>query len=61
MAEIIEADISFLFDDELIKTKILEIKGFKIEAPYFDVQGHVVWGATAMILSELKEVILSIH
>ena len=60
VAEIIEADLSFLFDDQLLKTKILDIKGFNIEAPYFDVQGHVVWGATAMILSELKEVILSI-
>jgi 8-oxo-dGTP pyrophosphatase MutT (NUDIX family) len=60
VAEIIEADISFLFDDELLKTKILDIKGFNIEAPYFDVQGHVVWGATAMILSELKTVIESI-
>jgi 8-oxo-dGTP pyrophosphatase MutT (NUDIX family) len=61
VAEIIEADISFLFDDQLIKTKIIDIEGFKIEAPYFDVQGHVVWGATAMILSELKEVISSAH
>jgi len=61
VAEIIEADISFLFDDQLLKTKILDIKGFKIEAPYFDVQGHVIWGATAMILSELKEVISSIY
>jgi 8-oxo-dGTP pyrophosphatase MutT (NUDIX family) len=24
--------------------------------PYFDVEGHIVWGATAMILSELMEI-----
>jgi 8-oxo-dGTP pyrophosphatase MutT (NUDIX family) len=60
VSEIIEADISFLFDENKMNSKIIEIKGHKIEAPYFDVDGHVVWGATAMILSELKEVILSI-
>jgi 8-oxo-dGTP pyrophosphatase MutT (NUDIX family) len=60
VAEIIETDICFLFDDQKLKSKTLHINGFKIEAPYFDVNGHVIWGATAMILSELKEVILSI-
>ncbi len=60
VSDIIEADISFLFDENKIKSKIIEIKDHKIEAPYFDVDGHVIWGATAMILSELKEVILSI-
>jgi 8-oxo-dGTP pyrophosphatase MutT (NUDIX family) len=61
VAEIIEADISFLFDKQLLKTKTIDIKGFKIEAPYFDVQGHVVWGATAMILNELKVIIESLN
>jgi 8-oxo-dGTP pyrophosphatase MutT (NUDIX family) len=60
VAEIIEADISFLFNDQLQKSKVLDIKGYKIEAPYFDVKGKTIWGATAMILSELREVILSI-
>jgi 8-oxo-dGTP pyrophosphatase MutT (NUDIX family) len=60
VAQIIEADISFLFDDMLLKSKVLDIRGSKIKAPYFDVHDHIVWGATAMILSELKDVILSI-
>jgi 8-oxo-dGTP pyrophosphatase MutT (NUDIX family) len=60
VAEIIETDISFLFDNNLLKKKIIDIKGYKIEAPFFDVFGHVVWGATAMILSEFKMVIESI-
>lgn len=58
VAAIIETDISFLFDDNFIKQKTIDINGYKIEAPYFDVQDKVIWGATAMILSELKEVIL---
>lgn len=30
-------------------------RGWKI--PYFEINGHKVWGATAMILSEFKEII----
>ncbi len=60
VAEIIEADLSFLFDNKLIKETVLKVRGYKIQAPYFDVDGHIIWGATAMILNELKEVIESI-
>ena len=28
------------------------------EVPYFDINGHIVWGATAMMLNEFLEVIL---
>ena len=31
--------------------------GIPVEVPYFDIQGHVVWGATAMIISELLSVL----
>lgn len=60
VAAIIETDLSFLFDEKRIKQKSIQINNYTIEAPYFDVQGNVIWGATAMILSELKEVILRI-
>ena len=61
VAAIIETDLSFLFDEKRIKQKFIQINNQKIDAPYFDVQGNVIWGATAMILSELKEVILRIQ
>lgn len=60
VAEIIESDLDFLFDDDFIKETVLDVRGYKIQAPFFDVNGQIVWGATAMILSELKEVIESI-
>ena len=60
VAEIIEADLAFLFDNKLIKETVIDVHGYKIQAPYFDVNGHIIWGATAMILNELKEVIESI-
>ncbi|MDQ3046680.1 MAG: CoA pyrophosphatase [Bacteroidota bacterium] len=31
--------------------------GLKIKSPYFEVEGKTVWGATAMMISELREVV----
>jgi hypothetical protein len=31
--------------------------GLKLKTPYFDVHGKVLWGATAMMLNELKWVL----
>ncbi|MBL7930515.1 MAG: CoA pyrophosphatase [Bacteroidia bacterium] len=49
--------------DTLLKTETIE-KGrieathnMVVSAPWFNINGHKVWGATAMILSELKELI----
>jgi 8-oxo-dGTP pyrophosphatase MutT (NUDIX family) len=56
---IVEVSIAHLQKEETQKYKDLKV-GDNItikSVPYFDVDGHVVWGATAMILSELLEVI----
>ena len=55
---IIEVTIKDLLDDSLISSKEMLFKGkYKIQAPYFDFKGHHVWGATAMMLAEFKEVL----
>lgn len=38
------------------ETSIEIAKGIRIRAPYYDVEGQVVWGATAMIISEFLAV-----
>ncbi len=56
--ELIEWDINHLLNPEIIKeTSIEPTKGYKIKTPYFDIQGKVLWGATAMMLNELKWVL----
>ncbi len=60
VAAVIESDLGFLFDQSRQKETVLTIRGTEIEAPYYDVNGNIVWGATAMILSELSHVIESI-
>jgi hypothetical protein len=32
----------------------------KIDVPAFELNGHVVWGATAMMLSEVKDILKAV-
>ena len=36
------------------------LRGNKVEIPYFDINNEIVWGATSVILSEFKKLILDI-
>ena len=56
--ELIEWEIDHLLNLDIIKETTLEpTPGYKLKTPYFDVQGKVLWGATAMMLNELKWVL----
>lgn len=51
---------AFLSDDSLIRRQIDTSYGSMVDVPAFDLKGHVVWGATAMMLSEIKLVLQEI-
>ena len=58
VAGIIELPLSTLLDDTIMSIKNLETSYSKlIEVPVFQIEEHTVWGATAMMLSELKDVL----
>jgi 8-oxo-dGTP pyrophosphatase MutT (NUDIX family) len=58
VCDIIEYRLSELLKIENVKTKEFNVREDMVfTAPYFDIDGNVVWGATAMILSEFKEVL----
>jgi 8-oxo-dGTP pyrophosphatase MutT (NUDIX family) len=58
--QVLEVPLDELMNDTIIKETTIEIAGgLKIKTPYFEVQGKVVWGATAMMLNELKYIIAS--
>jgi 8-oxo-dGTP pyrophosphatase MutT (NUDIX family) len=58
VAQIIELPIDdFLKDDLIVNTTISTSYATNIEIPAFKINEHIVWGATAMMLSELKEVL----
>jgi 8-oxo-dGTP pyrophosphatase MutT (NUDIX family) len=57
VARIVEMDTENIMDEKLIGEKKMKMSnGVSIITPYFDFNGLVVWGATAMILSEFKTV-----
>ncbi|MEP6804637.1 MAG: CoA pyrophosphatase [Flavobacterium sp.] len=58
VAAIIELPLSVFLDDEIIiESKLSTSYGDNIIVPAFNIQNHIVWGATAMILSELRDVL----
>jgi 8-oxo-dGTP pyrophosphatase MutT (NUDIX family) len=63
VAQLIEAPISRLLDDDVIQFRDIWISE-KItlpDVPYYAIEGKMVWGATAMILGELMELLLRIE
>jgi hypothetical protein len=54
VAGIIETTLAHLLDPAIaMESKIQHSSGMTLSVPSYLIQGHVVWGATAMMLSEL--------
>jgi 8-oxo-dGTP pyrophosphatase MutT (NUDIX family) len=61
VARVIEMDLEKVMDETNIGEKqVMLSNGLSILTPYFDLEGHTVWGATAMILSELKSILFEV-
>lgn len=59
--EIIEVSLSDLMDDHKLVMRKRDTSYMQnIEVPCFEFNNHIVWGATAMILSEIKSIIQSL-
>ena len=55
---LIEVPLTEFLDDKAQITQVLSTSYAKnIEVPAFQLQGHVVWGATAMMLNEVREIL----
>ncbi len=54
---LINADLKRLLNPSTIKRKPMEIRGEMVDIKYFDYDGNIIWGATAMILNELLMII----
>lgn len=61
VVELIQLPLDVFLDDSIvIETEMQTSYSQSIMVPAFKVDEHIVWGATAMILSELKETIKSV-
>lgn len=56
---IVEVELNELVDETIIGDSQIEVRGLLVDAPYYQIQGHRVWGATAMMISELLMVMES--
>ena len=58
---ILHADLADIVRDDAVKTKEIIAGGsFRLNAPHFEIEQEIVWGATAMMLNELRLVIQEI-
>lgn len=53
---IIEMPLALLGDARVKKTETWDFSGKKRQIPFFGLDGETIWGATAMILSELLQI-----
>lgn len=59
--EILEVKLSdFLDDRNIISQKLSTSYAKNIEVPAYKLNGYIVWGATGMMLSEIRELLLKI-
>ena len=63
VADIIEVKVEDLINPSLRKLTTIETpNGLTLkEVPYFDLEGKIVWGATAMMLNEFSEILKTLQ
>lgn len=57
VTEVLEVPFSDILNPDNLSNVELNVRGSQIEVPAYTLNGHVVWGATAMMLSELTSLI----
>lgn len=55
VAELVETPLTLLLEPATRVVETWQLHGFDVRVPFFQVDGHKVWGATAIILSEFVE------
>ena len=61
VAELLEPPIAIFWMTATSPSRNGFVRGEPRQVPYYNVAGHKVWGATAMVLAELATVIATIH
>lgn len=55
---ILTINLETLLNPSVMAAKEIVVSGYPVMAPYFALDGEIVWGATAMILNELRWILL---
>lgn len=59
VCELIETPLRVIIDEATVQTKSIRLSSGMVmhDTPYFNINGYTVWGATAMMLGEFKEIL----
>ena len=58
VCRVLEMDLDSIVRDDAIRQKeILVAEKYRMIAPHFEIDGEVVWGATAMMLNEFRMIV----
>ena len=59
VAQVLEIPVVHLMDPQNLKYEKWELRGQEVSVPFYAFQKHKIWGATAMVLSELLDIVRS--
>lgn len=57
VGEVIDTPLTVIVDETWIQEEENTFRGLPVMIPFYQVNGHKVWGATAMVLSEFGEML----
>jgi len=57
VSEVMEIPLTYLLDRKNITKETWNIKNRQINVPFYLYEKHKIWGATAMVLAELLDII----
>jgi len=60
VAEVIEVPLDHLLDPRNVTREMWPLRGIDVTVPFYLFQGHKIWGATAMVLAELLDLLKGI-
>lgn len=59
VAEVLEIPLDHLLDPHNVLKEIWKLRGIDVEVPFYAYGQHKIWGATAMVMAELLDLISS--
>jgi 8-oxo-dGTP pyrophosphatase MutT (NUDIX family) len=59
--DIVEVSLTHFLNENSVGNKFVSTsEAARVEVPAYELNGHIVWGATAMMLSEIKDVLKAV-
>ncbi|CAN5285307.1 CoA pyrophosphatase [soil metagenome] len=58
---ILETELKLLADPSIAAMRRIKVRDMELDSPSFDLGGRIIWGATAMMISELNEVLRGVE